>query len=269
MTNQICDFHLHTSFSTDSKGDVIETIEKCISLGMTNMAITDHQDFGYPGDDFKLINRIEEYITTLTKLKEIYKDKIKLSIGCEVGLEADKPDLIESYVNSHDFDYIIGSSHLVNGVDIYLSEYYENRPIHEAFEEYFQSVLDNLDTCKSFDVYGHVDYIVRYSPNKAGDFSMELYGSYIDKLLTKIIAMGKGIEINTGGYRAGLGQPNPSFDIIKRYKELGGKIITFGSDAHKPEDVATFFEEALAVAKNAGFDGYYVFEKRKPRKIMF
>jgi len=268
MINNVCDFHIHTCFSSDSDGDVRATIEKAVSLGMKHMAITDHQDFGYPGNDFKLLPNINKYYDTLLSYKEEYKDKIDISIGCEVGLEADIPDTINDFVNLKPFDFIIGSSHLVHGIDIYYPEYYLNRSVEESMVEYFESVLENLDACSNFDVYGHVDYIVRYCPGKNSEFSYEKYKDYLDKILTKIISMGKGIEINTGGFRAGLGEPNPCFDIISNYRKLGGKIITFGSDAHKPEDVGSYFDDAAALAKKSGFTEYYVYKNRKPIPVM-
>lgn len=267
--NEICDFHIHTRFSSDSESDVNKTIEKCISMGMKYMAITDHQDFGYPGNEFKLINIIDNYYEVLLSMKEKYKNDIKLSIGCEVGLEYDKPDIINNFIASKPFDFIIGSSHLVDGIDIYYPEFYENRPVHNSLVQYFDSVIKNLDTCSNFDVYGHVDYIVRYCPGKNKSFSYNEYSAYLDTILTKLISMNKGIEINTGGYRAGLNEPNPCFDILKRYKELGGEIITFGSDAHTPDDIGSYFNEALSLAKAAGFNGYYIYSDRKGIKIPF
>ena len=263
MTTYICDSHIHTRFSTDSDSSVKETIEKAIELGMKFLAITDHQDFGYPGEDFKLIKNIDEYFEKLLYYKEEYKDKIYLAIGCEVGLEADKPDIIKEYVSSKPFDFIIGSSHLVNGIDIYYPDFYKDKTSDEAIKIYFESVLQNLDTCKDFDVYGHIDYIVRYCPGKTTCFTYEKFGKYLDEILVRIIEAGKGIEINTGGYRNGLTEPNPCFDIIKKYKQLGGKILTFGSDAHEPAVIGYRFADAALLAKEAGFTAYYIFKNRQ------
>lgn len=267
MKPYICDSHIHTYFSTDSEGDVRETIERAISLGMSHMAITDHQDFGYPGEDFKLIKEIDKYFDTLLPLKEEYSDRISLSIGCEVGLEADKPEVIDAYINSKPFDFIIGSSHLVNGIDIYYPDFYKNKTDEESLIIYFKSVLENLDTCKNFDIYGHIDYMLRYLPGKASCFTYEKFKTYLDEILVRIIESHKGIEINTGGYRNGLNAPNPRFEIIKRYKELGGKILTFGSDAHEPLVVGSHFDEASLLAKESGFTSYFVFKERNPIEL--
>ncbi len=264
MKPHICDYHIHTRFSTDSEGDVRKTIERAIELGMSAMAVTDHQDFGYPGEDFKLKKCIDEYCDTLLNLKKEYEDKIFIALGCEVGLEADKPEVIDNYVKSNPFDYIIGSSHLVYGVDIYYPDFYKDKTSEEAIKIYFQSVLENLEVCKNFDIYGHIDYVVRYCPDKAASFTYDKFKNYLDEIIKRIVEEGKGIEINTGGYRNGLGEPNPCFEVLKKYKELGGSIITFGSDAHEPKVVGADFDRAAEMARLAGFKEYYIYKEREP-----
>lgn len=133
---------------------------------------------------------------------------------------------------------MIGSSHVVNGIDPYYPAFYKGKTEHEAYTEYFESILDNLHSGADFDVYGHIDYVVRYGPDKNKYYSYERYADIIDAILKEIISQGKGIELNTAGFKYGLGHPNPTEDVLKRYHELGGEIITVGADAHKPEHVA-------------------------------
>ena len=120
-----------------------------------------------------------------------------------------------------------------------------------------------------FDVYGHIDYVVRYGPNKNQFYSYKKFSDIIDEILKKIISTGHGIEINTAGFKYRLGHPNPTEDIIKRYHELGGEIITIGSDGHKPEHLAYDFNKIPALLNSCGFDYYTVFEGRKPVNISF
>ena len=100
---------------------------------------------------------------------------------------------------------------------------------------YFESILENISAYDGFDVYGHIDYVVRYGPNKNREYSYGRYKDILDEILKKLISMGKGIELNTGGYHYGLGEPNPCTAVIRRYRELGGEIITIGADAHTPD----------------------------------
>ena len=149
----------------------------------------------------------------------------------------------------------------------YYPEFFEGRSEDEAHQEYFESILECVKETPYFDVYGHLDYVVRYGPTKNQNYSYQKHADIIDRILRTIVESGKGIELNTSGFRSGLGQPNPCVDILKRYKELGGEIITVGSDAHKPEHVGADFDKACTILKDCGFQYYTIFEKRAPEFI--
>jgi histidinol-phosphatase (PHP family) len=261
------DSHIHTYFSTDSKAELDDIIKKAINLNMEYITITDHQDFDFPIENITFDLDVPQYYNVLTALKEKYADKIKLLIGAEIGLEPFLKEKISSFTKEIPFDFIIGSSHLIHRKDPYYKEFYENRTEKECFEEYFLSIIENLKSHKDFDVYGHIDYIVRYSPNKNAFYSYSAFADYIDEILKRLIDMGKGIEINTGGFKYGLGTTNPDSDVIKRYKELGGEIITMGSDAHTTEFIGYCFDKAARILLDAGFRYYNVFVGRKPLSI--
>lgn len=130
-----------------------------------------------------------------------------------------------------DFDFVIGSSHLVGGVDPYYPEYFEKYGDHNGILRYFESILANIRTFDGFDVYGHLDYIVRYCRAKA--YCPAEYSDITDEILKTLISMGKGIELNTAGLKYGLGWAHPHPEVLKRYRELGGEMITVGSDGIK------------------------------------
>lgn len=265
QTKLPCDFHMHTEFSGDSQTPVSAMIEQAICKGLSAICITDHLDFDYPYDnpkDFELDG--DTYFDTLTRLSQQYTDRIQIMIGVETGLEPDKAELLDLFINRHPYDFIIGSSHLVHRKDPYYPEFFERRSDFQAFMEYFESILENLNACQNFDVYGHIDYVVRYSPNKSQNYSYARYASILDEILKKLIQSGKGIEINSGGFRSGLGFPNPHPEILKRYRQLGGEIITIGSDAHTPDYIAGNFLQTLSILKACGFRYYTIFKKRKP-----
>ena len=235
------DTHMHTAFSTDSEASPESMIKASIELGLGGICITDHMDYDYPKehpeDEPEFILDTPVYFPTIQKLGQQYKDKIKV---------------------------LTGSSHVIHGKDPYYSRFFEGKTEQQAYQEYFESILENLAVFDNFDVYGHIDYVVRYGPNRNLEYSYQKYADVIDAILEKLIDMGKGIEINTGGFKYGLGHPNPTEDIIKRYHELGGEIITIGADAHKPEHVAFDFAKVPDILKAAGFQYFTVFEKRKP-----
>ncbi|MGN0383105.1 MAG: histidinol-phosphatase HisJ family protein [Eubacterium sp.] len=262
------DYHVHSLFSGDSNALLTDIIENAISKGMSRICITDHMDLDFPGDDPLLFTfNIDDYQYTITKLKEDYSNRIKIMIGIEMGLEPHLSDRIHNIASSYPFDFIIGSSHIVNRRDPYFPDFYNNRTEDEAFAEYFESILTCIDSIDDFDVYGHLDYIVRYAPNKNKYYSYQKFSEIIDAILIKLINKNKGIEVNTAGYAKGLNNPNPCCDIIKRYYELGGRIITIGSDAHIPEDIGSHFTDAAAILKNCGFKYYTVFENRIPEFV--
>ena len=173
-------------------------------------------------------------------------------------------DALEFYTENHDFDFIIGSSHICNRKDPYYPEFFEGRSEDEAHQEYFESILENIAAFDEMDVYGHIDYVVRYGPNQNRQYSYGRYKEILDEILRTLIRKNVGIELNTGGYHYGLGEPNPCVNIIRRYRELGGEIITIGADAHTPDKIGYAFDKAADVLRECGFSYYAVFKNRRP-----
>ncbi len=258
----ISDFHNHTRFSGDSEADIDTVIRTAISLNMKELCITDHQDFDYIEDGVRFEIDPLSYYRTLSQYRETYNGKIDLRIGVETGLGKEFASRLHTFVSSVPFDFVIGSSHLVNGTDPYYPVYWENIAPKQAVENYFLSILENLSVCHDFDVYGHLDYVVRYCKAKDFIYSPFDYADLIDLILKKIISCEKGIELNTGGMYKGSRYPNPHPAIIKRYRELGGEIITVGSDAHTPDYLGYRFDYASDLLQECGFHYYCTFKNR-------
>ena len=125
-------------------------------------------------------------------------------------------------------------------------------------------MLKNINTIDKFCVYGHIDFISRYGIYKDNSLKYRDYSDLIDEVLKTLINKNKGIEINTSGYRYKLNQTYPQYDILKRYKELGGEIITIGSDAHTPDYVGDHFEVAYEMLVKSGFKYITRFKNLKP-----
>lgn len=263
----LSDFHIHTRFSGDSEANVDKVIESAIASGMTHIAFTDHNDFEYENGTFELDT--ENYFRYMTEKKKQYKRQINISVGIECGLEPRYEKRINDLLNAYDFDFVIGSSHVINGKDPYYKEYFEGRPVHDAMVEYLLSIEENIDMFDNFDVYGHIDYMMRYAPISMTEkhYSYDEYGDYLDRILTKLIKSGKGIEINTSALKSGQLDTNPNLEVVEKYAKLGGQIITVGSDAHAPEHVGYGFDIAEKMLKDAGFTYYNIFLNRSPIKI--
>lgn len=272
------DCHLHSAFSGDSDTPMEQMILRGISLGLQSMCFTEHNDFDYPSQEpsskeeqapaeNEFLLNTDSYLYDFLRCREKYASQIKLLFGVELGLQ---PHLIQEnsrYARSYDFDFIIGSSHVCGGRDPYYPSFFTGRSEEEAYREYFASILENIQKFSDFDVYGHLDYIVRYGPDKDSYYSYGRYRDLFDRILTLLIENGKGIEINTGGLSKGLREPHPCTDIVRRYHELGGEIVTIGSDAHSPSRIAAHFDRAAEVLEACGFRYYTVFEKRIPKFI--
>ncbi len=269
------DFHTHSRYSGDSKEKPERMIKRAVELGLHTLCFTDHMDYEYPYPPegyFEFDPQL--YFSELSELKRKYSDKLKVLIGVELGLR-NEPELLEtvkkrcdSLVNAHQWDFVIGSTHLMEHVDPAYPEYWESHTIRESMEMYFQADLDNAKNYNCYDCYGHIDYLIRYAPeqNQSKGYSCADYRDLIEELLKTLISAGKGIEINTKGLKPqyGIFSTNPKQEIVTRYRELGGELITVGSDAHCTGDLAGHFTAAEEVLKKAGFDYYTVFEGRKP-----
>lgn len=261
------DTHMHTNFSGDSEASPESMVEEAIRLGLDGICFTDHLDYNYPDDPELFLLDLDGYEKKIHAIQQQYQDRLPICFGIEIGLQPHLAAQLSEVTTFYDFDFIIGSSHVVHGFDPYYPAYYEGKTEQEAYMEYFTSILENLEAFSDFDVYGHIDYVVRYGPNKNQCYSYREYADIIDEILRRIIAMGKGIEINTAGFKYGLGHPNPTEDILSRYHELGGEIITIGADGHKPEHIAYDFAKVPDILKAAGFRYYTVFKHRKPEFV--
>ena len=256
----IADVHVHTSFSSDSEERLENTVKAAVNAGLKTLCITEHMDMDFPTGEFLLDTAT--YKAELFRLRELYKDKLELLFGVELGLMAYLAPRLYEYTKSEDFDFVIGSSHLVEGMDPYEPEFFEKYGDKNGLLRYFESILNNIKAFDDFDVYGHLDYAVRYS--KAKSYVPSDYAELTDEILKTLISMDKGIELNTAGLKYGLGYAHPHPNVLKRYRELGGEIITVGSDGHCAEHVAYDFDKAEAILKAAGFKYHAVFKGRKP-----
>lgn len=261
------DYHVHTSFSGDCSVSPQIMVEEAVKKGIRHLCLTDHMDYDYADGGVCFEFDPKDYFQRLLPLKEQYRDRIDLNIGIELGLQPYLSKKHHNLVFSNSFDFVIGSVHLVHCRDPYFASYFNGREESEAYREYFICILQNLESYSNFDVIGHLDYVVRYGPQKNTDYSYEKYRDILDEILRALIKKDIGLEVNTGGYKYGLGVPNPCKDIISRYRELGGEIVTLGSDAHDPQYLGYEFDRAAALLKECGFSSYYIFHNRKPEEV--
>lgn len=261
------DYHVHSKFSTDSKAEMTDMIEKAIKLGLKEIMFTDHMDIGFPDKELPFILYYPDYSEAINLYKVLYMKKIDVLIGVEMGLQKHIVRDARMFTEFNPFDFVIGSTHVVNGIDLSDPKFYEGKTKKQAYTEYFETVLENAKLHDCYNVYGHIDYVNRYAPYDDKSFTYDEYKEIIDEILKVLVDKGKGLDVNTSGYRYGIGRPYPRIEILKRFKELGGEIITVGSDAHRPEDIADHFDEAYDIIKAAGFKAITSFRNKKPTFI--
>ena len=265
------DIHIHTTYSTDCSEPMENQIKQAISLGLETLCITEHMDEDYPlapgrkeTDPPEFLLDTDSYRKGFLEMREKYGDRIRLLWGVELGIQPHLAGFCTDFVSRHDFDFIIGSVHTIGHKDPYYSYFFEGRTEREAYEEYFNEALVDLKAFSDFDSLGHLDYVVRYGPNKNREYSYKEYSELIDPILNFIIEKGIALEANSAGFRKGLGEPNPCKDVLIRYRQLGGELITIGSDAHLTGSMCYDFPRLEALLVECGFRYHAVFVGRKP-----
>ncbi len=265
------DFHMHTSFSSDSDSDMRNMILMAISDGLEAICFTDHFDYDFPEnpDGFDYLVDFPAYEKACATYKEEFQDKIKILCGLEVGVQPHLGPYLDQFYKDHgnEFDFILSSCHLVKRIDPYEPELFQKYSGEEVLTYYFETLLENIEVFPHYQSLAHLDYVYRYYPKPRPEFPYIKYREIIDEILKKNIAMNKALEVNTAGLRSGLPFPNPHLAILKRYHELGGEMITIGSDAHRPVHIAHDFRYISDYLNEAGFKYYTIFEKQQPKFI--
>lgn len=281
MRNYI-DCHTHTRFSVDSDADIIGMIEKAMSLGLSAYAVTDHCECNrwyseehYPDETtyryFDFGRNFENSVTAVTKLKEKYDGKLNLICGVEMGQGNQVPEIAEKIVSDKRLDLVIGSIHQLPKTEDFAFIEYDKMTVEEMeklLEKYFMEVY-NLSKWGKFDILGHLTYPLRYIEDTGNvKVDMSRYEEIIREIFKSIIYNGKGIEINTSGLRQKYGKPFPEYRFVKMYKELGGEIISVGSDAHTVADLGKGVADGAEIAKQAGFKYLCFFKERKQQFLI-
>ena len=231
------------------------------------MCFTEHMDYDYPptegATEPEFLLDTDAYLVKNKELAEKYAGKCKILFGIELGLQPHLTQRLTTLTASYPFDFVIGSAHLVDGKDPYYPEFFEAYGEKRAYEHYFEQCGEYIKAFPQIDTFGHLDYIVRYGPNQNKYYSYKEYSDYIDEILRLLIHNGIALEINTGSFKYGMNVTNPNFDIIKAYRQMGGELITVGSDAHVPEFIANKFDFVAELLTAANFQYYTEFKERK------
>ena len=257
--------------------------------------------------DDRFLLDFPNYLPALREIREEYRGRLDMGIGVELGLQLHAREDTENVMNLYGdaFDFIIGSIHFVDHYDVYYPQWFamdaldamdamdvsesqsDERPDpaprriptrEEAeavtrekeaarYRHFFEVTLKRLESYDCFDSLGHLDFVVRYGPNRNRFYDFKTYGDIISAILELLIRKDKALEVNTGGFKYGLGHPNPCEDVLKRYRELGGRLLTVGSDAHVPGFVGYEFDRTAELLKELGFREYALYRRRVPEML--
>lgn len=261
----LTDSHTHSSQSPDGENSLREMAERAEELGILHYTVTDHLEINkFYDEEFPYEEPVRQSSVLLPKLIEEYRGRIDIHYGVELGQPVHDYKLTQRMLDSYDFEFIIGSCHMVKGWDdFYYLDYNKTDPYY-VLGLYFNELLEMAQWGK-FDVLGHLTYPLRYI---VGDFGikidMDRYKNIIEEIFRTLIKNSMGIEVNTSGLRQKIGVTLPDEKYIRMYKKLGGKIITVGSDAHSAEDLGKGIAEGIALIKQCGFENIYYYDHRKP-----
>ena len=257
------DFHHHSNHSFDSKAIMKDICEQAINKDIQEICFTEHFSVNPKAPTYGHISW-EHYLSDIESCRELYKGKLKIRLGIELC----EPHLLrEEYkkaLSSIPFDYILGSVHNIEGFT--LRRYMNSHLDRDIYLDYFME-LKELVTYADIDVLAHFDLMKRYAFSTIGNYDFTKYKDIISSILSIAIKREIGLEINTSGWRTSLNESLPNLNVLHLYRQLGGELLTIGSDSHDSDNVGAGFHEAIQLAKEAGFSSIYSYQNRTPIKI--
>ncbi len=266
---ELYDNHNHSQFSFDGWRTTLETSARAaLEKGLKGICFTDHCDFATPEMGFE--DPLKEVFDIEAQQKEIDRvrgllPQLKILKGIEVGVNRGCREQLADHLGKYQFDQIIASVHYIDGDDPFKGGYYIGKTWKEAYSYYLELLYTEMRWLGDrFDIMGHFDYVVRYGPYPETSITYRDFSDWLDPMLRFLAENGKALEINTKTYQDFKGRvPVLDPDVLKRYRELGGEIISLGSDSHKKDHVAFNFDCHIEYIKSLGFRYTAHYENRK------
>lgn len=268
------DYHVHTDYSDDSDYPMEDVVKDAIRLGMDEICFTDHVDYGAKvdwdsGEEIPYCNGhamvnvdYPAYVEEIRSLGERYGRRLAIKMGLEFGMQKHTIPQFEALYRRYPFDFIILSVHQIEDKGFWSQEFQQGRTQKEYNERYYEELLYLVRHYQNYSVLGHLDLVLRY--DKQGIYPFHYVKHYVEEILAEVIKNGKGVEINTSSHRYGVADSTPSKQILTMYHEMGGEILTLGSDSHAPAHLGTYMEESKKLLKEIGFRSFCTYEKMQP-----
>lgn len=257
----VADMHIHSEHSPDSRAKMADICEAAVKAGLKYIAFTDHVEihaFVSDGYDGTIAASYEE----AGRLKALYKDRLHIARGVEMGQPMHDVKTAETLLDSYDFDFVLGSLHnLKDDMDFYYYDY-SKVDINPLLERFFKETLDMVKWGR-FDSLAHLTYPFRYIKKAGFEVEYEPWADIIDDIFREMAQREIALEINVSGFRHFLNEPLPGQSLIGRFYELGGRRVTIGTDTHKAPDVGRHIGEGAMAAKKAGFEYITVYQDKR------
>lgn len=264
----ICDQHVHSEFSMDCEVAVDEMCRAAIELGMAEIVFTDHCDINAHDDNIYVYDPDASYRAYMNA-KDKYSGRLRVTCGIELGQGTQRPDAAEHILATHDYEFVLGSLHNLNRVPDFSFIKYDVMLLRE-FQLLWERYLDELREMIEwghFNSLAHLTYPIRYLKIAGKELSLIPYYEQLRELFRILIEKNIALEINTSGIRAGIGETLPSIEIMKLYRDVGGRMVTVGSDSHFPEHIGSAVADTYDMLKANGFDYITVFHDGEPKKL--
>lgn len=245
------DSHVHSVHSGDSAAGLREMCARAVEIGLSEIAFTEHLDFTPTDISYKALS-YPVWLAEVNALREVFEGRLVIRAGVEVDYQDRYRSQIEDYLSTHEFDYILGAAHYVDGVimeDHHL--YFPGKDVRDAYLPYFEAAHAAVES-GLFDVLAHLDLCKRHGVRYYGPFRLDVFHAEVEGILKSVVQRNMAIEINTSGLRKSPGEPHPAIETLRLYKSLGGSVVTAGSDAHRPEHLGFGLQTAYNLAGQAG-----------------
>ncbi len=261
---QLYDYHVHSTISFDARVTLYDACRWAVRLGAAGLTFTEHVEFTRPDKP----GRIPDFVAYRRQIAEAREafPQLEIGMGLELGLCQGHHQEIEEIVAGGSWDFVLASLHTVDGFCAYNDEFTRGKDKKYAYRRYFDAMYTLFEENPCFDVAAHLDMIRRNTSFDDRTLTYSDYAEELDAILKLLIHRNQGLEINTAGWRFGIGGAHPAPSILRRYKELGGVIVTCGSDSHS-EKVFDRIEDGYRWLRENGFSRLTLYRQRKPRFI--
>ena len=257
------DCHVHSTCSGDGKASVEQMCARAVELGLREIAFTEHLDHNLADLCFGTLD-LNCYCSQIEAGRKQFGDRLSILKGVEFGEPHIYRQELED-LRTRDLDVVLGVVHWV-GDTIVAVDAFGDSDVEELYHRYFDEVLKAVE-CGGFDVFAHFDLVKRFGVKYAGPFRLEPFREQVTSILVGMIERDIALEMNTSGLRQPCGEPFPGPDILKLYRELGGELVTIGSDAHRVEQLGFGLQEGMSLIREVGFDAVVTYRGRRPELV--